>query len=163
MGRQIDQEFKTRLGYITQPSKKKKSKRNERGGQMGQRERCVCVCSRVCAWVCSSLLFCWEGGVGRDCTLAAPLSFLFCEGAYQMLPAWVLSTGTCVCSWPLPWLFSMGKGCGISHCFFFPTKESPRPRPRPLVLSNLRTFAALVFVLPLLLLRIFLSGSRVST
>lgn len=39
------------------------------------------------------------------------------------------STSICVHAWPLPWLFLTVKCCGISHCFFFPTKEAPHPTP----------------------------------
>lgn len=68
MGRQKDQEFKTRLGYTTLHLEKIKAK-----------EKCVRAC-------------CFAGNHGgkrlhTDSTPAAPRGCLVCEGVCQMLPA----------------------------------------------------------------------------
>lgn len=77
MGRQIDQEFKTRLGYITQPSKKKKKAKEMKEGDRWGRGRGVCVCVPACVRGCAQAC-CFAGKAGWEETarlLLPSLSF----------------------------------------------------------------------------------------
>lgn len=92
-------------------------------------------------------LFCWASHGKRlhtDCTPAAPLGCLVCEGVYQMLPA---SRFRYLCVHLSPSLTVLySKGLLHFSLLLFPCKGEPPHTHTHNVLSDLSTFAAIVSV-----------------
>lgn len=131
MGRQIDQEFKTRLGYITQPSKKKKKQKKwKRGTDGAEGEVCVCVFPRVCVGVLKPVVLLGRRGGKRLHACCSPL-FPFLWGCLS--DAACLSTEyRYLCVQLTPSLIVLyGKGLWHFSLLLFPYKGEPPPPPPP--------------------------------